>query len=317
MNSLPFHLSITKTGPNTGVPAWKAPLETTFMINVPSWSQPWMGQHMQSKNQLPLGDNSKMDLCRTQLSLVWDMEIHILQLLQRLPQVGEETKASEQQHRGQLHLGNCLSKKPIQISIWTNSAPLCSWDSLCTTHTLRFDVPRHWHTFFSTAADSKPFNKWHSVFWEVFPGILLDHSTVCVSTDWFYSGMVLVLDSFAGSWALWASSPAWAEPPSQDGQGNLWFHTKGNLWFHTRGSLWFHTKSLSPLSDEMPARVGNSVPLPEFSFLQTHLLDCQSCCIKQIMLISRALSEGMVLSSPLQNSSQTIAEAHSRAGELF
>lgn len=76
-----------------------------------------MGQHMQSKNQLPLGDNSKMDLCRTQLSLVWDMEIHILQLLQRLPQVGEETKASEQQHRGQLHLGNCLSKKPIQISI--------------------------------------------------------------------------------------------------------------------------------------------------------------------------------------------------------
>lgn len=44
----------------------------------------------------------------------WDTEIHILQLLQGLSQVGEETKALKQQHRGKLHLGDYLYKNQKQ-----------------------------------------------------------------------------------------------------------------------------------------------------------------------------------------------------------
>lgn len=105
MNSLAFHLSITQTGPSRGVPAWTAPLETLFITHAPSWvagnqrtSFPW------GKMQRRIFPGHRWVWC-------WDMEIHILQLLQRLSQVGEGTKALKQQHRGNLHPRNCLYKK--------------------------------------------------------------------------------------------------------------------------------------------------------------------------------------------------------------
>lgn len=44
--------------------------DTYLLLTVPSKSQPLVGQHMQSKNQLPLRRNTEMDPPRTQLSLL-------------------------------------------------------------------------------------------------------------------------------------------------------------------------------------------------------------------------------------------------------
>lgn len=124
---------------------------------------------------------TQMDLSRTQLSLMGDMEIHILQLLQGLSQVGEDTKALK--HRGKLHLGNYFYKKLNQFcsslsGSWAQALSmliLLHLQPVCCTHTLQCKSAQALTHFLSTAVDSKSFNKWHLAFWEEFTEILLDH----------------------------------------------------------------------------------------------------------------------------------------------
>lgn len=78
-------------------------------------------------------------------SWVWqgDMEIHILQLLQGLSQVGEDTKALKQQHRGKLHIENYFYKKLNQfcsflLGSWAQALStliVLHLQPMCCTHT--------------------------------------------------------------------------------------------------------------------------------------------------------------------------------------
>lgn len=156
----------------------------------------------------------------------WDMEIHLLQLFQGLPQVGEEIEALKQQHRGKLHLGNYLYKNPILFLFagFLGTGPQHVGSAASETRVLH----SHIGVCKCPATDTGFF---HCSRFQIFQQVAFSflrsiHRNSAGAQQRLCLHRLFVLwngassDSFAVSWALWASpplqGPASTEPPSQD-----------------------------------------------------------------------------------------------------